>query len=120
MLKYLKIFPDEALAFAGSVGTFVVRVILHPLRRRWSNEEVLSYLDETAFEGRGMLLDLYQLEQKSEIEEAGAGSDAHAFRREVSADQNAKSLGAEGRCPSVVDAARAGSAESRPVRLAPV
>ncbi|MFO7898192.1 MAG: hypothetical protein R6V58_03925 [Planctomycetota bacterium] len=53
---------------AGLVAT--VRWTLYlPMKRGWTNEQILSYLDSTARERRGMLLDLYELLHKEEVQE---------------------------------------------------
>ena len=62
----------RVLALAGylaALGSVAWWTMLAPMSRRWSNEEVLAYVDSTLPGGRGMLLELYQLLRGEGIQE---------------------------------------------------
>jgi len=58
-------------AYLAALGSAAWFALIQPMRRRWSNREVLSYLDATSPRGRDMLMDLYELSAAQDrIEEA--------------------------------------------------
>ncbi len=58
------------LVLLGGVVVTFIWTLYRPLKQRWSNEQILSYVDSTAPSGgRGMLLDLYELLHKDQVQE---------------------------------------------------
>ena len=66
-------WPGRLLGLLGLLVGVVVTFIwtlYRPLKQRWTNEQILSYVDSTAPSGgRGMLLDLYELLHKEQVQE---------------------------------------------------
>ena len=64
--------PWRCLTLAGYLAALLATAwwtLLTPLARRWSNEEVLSYLDGVAPADQAMLLELYELTRGEGIQE---------------------------------------------------
>lgn len=76
-------------AWAAGMGAAAWWTLLVPLRRRWSNLEVLRYVDATSPPGRAMLLDLYELTNAR-----GAIAEAQTPEGRELAEQAAQSLAA--------------------------
>ncbi|KKM02874.1 hypothetical protein LCGC14_1780080, partial [marine sediment metagenome] len=49
------------LIYLTAVGSIAWLALIRPMSQRWSNRQVLSYLDATSPAGRDMLMDLYEL-----------------------------------------------------------
>ena len=62
------------VVYLAAVCSATWLTLIRPMTRRWSNRQVLSYLDATSPQGRDMLVDLYELsaarDQIQEIESA--------------------------------------------------
>jgi hypothetical protein len=56
--------------YVAALAATLWYTLIKPLRRAWTNREVLSYLDTTAPKGEGMLLDLYELRSGERIQES--------------------------------------------------
>ncbi len=56
--------PVRIVAFAGfllAIGIAVWSMLVEPLRKKWSNQEILGYLDNVLPQSQGLLLDYYEL-----------------------------------------------------------
>lgn len=62
-----RVLPLAALL--SGLGALTYWTILTPLRQRWTDAQVLNYIDSSAEYGEDMLLDLYELERGHEIQE---------------------------------------------------
>lgn len=74
-------------AWAAGMGAAAWWTLLLPLRRRWSNLEILRYVDSTSPPGRAMLLDLYELTTARD-----AIAEAQTAEGQALAEQAAESL----------------------------
>lgn len=57
------------LIYLAAVGVTAWWTLVLPLRRVWTPKQILSYLDTVLPESRGMLLDLYELVDETEVKE---------------------------------------------------
>jgi hypothetical protein len=73
------------LIFLGGVIATIRLTLLGPISGKWSNEQVLSYLDSVTEEGeeRGMLLDLYELQHETEVQELSSETGRELARAAV-------------------------------------
>jgi len=60
--------------YLGVLGATLWWTLLAPLGRKWSNEEVLAYLDTVLPREKAMLLELYQLIRGQDIQESETGA----------------------------------------------
>jgi len=57
------------LGYVASLGIVLIRTLVTPAARPWTNPEILAYLDSVLPADQGMLLDLHELAERREIPE---------------------------------------------------